>query len=706
MKLRNGKVGDVAIPLLILTIQNLLVFSGHYFNNYLFPWDFGQAYYGFAAFWTSAVDQGVFPQWVPFQAMGYPLALNLQSGIYYPPLWLFPALGLPFTLTAAVILQCLHVLFGGVGMFFFLRLKLGGRMIPLIGALMFQFFGGFYSNAEHVDIIRAFAFMPWLLFVFSFETGQTEANCRPFWQQYLLGNKPRNLLIPLFIYLMATGGYPGNFISGLFMLAIYVLLQTCLSYFASRSFAVSGSIALPALLLTVTGLAMSIIHLGPTWVEKASLTREQTSATIHKMGLWLAEIPTLYLSNASLPGEISMTSCYITLPAVILCFFLTFRKVKEYWIEAVLLILALLMVPGPRSPFFTLMTKLLPPLNYSRFPTSDYRIFIAIILILFAATALRSLSHAPQALPLLLGKALASIVFVGSGYYYFATIDPLLSVSSLEFAAFLVITILTLIVLFTVGVKRWLPLEAAMLILALLVLGDGLRVLPKIELHRRGVTMSTWRDKDAYSGYKAYGYPLGPGRKLAIYEAIKNPPHSRPRRIDAADHLLFAWAGYLTANYMTSDLGGTKMTAREEIEKHPLTKEIMISPWSLLLLRNGAPAPLTPGESIDQISYGINDIVYEIVLDSPRLMVENEMYFKGWTADLRASSSVLKIPAMSVGEGLRAWELPSGRYRMIAHFEFPNLNVYRAVSITAFLVWLVLCCLQMIKPAPRRAGLT
>lgn len=703
MKLRNGTVGDVAIPLLILAIQNLLVFSGHYFNHYLFPWDFGQAYYAFVAFWTSAVDQGIFPQWVPFQAMGYPLALNLQSGIYYPPLWLFPALGLPYTLTAAVILQCLHVLFGAMGMFFYLRLKLGGRMVPLVGALMFQFFGGFYSNAEHVDIIRAFAFMPWLLFVFCFEPEQPLADQRALWQQYLYGGRVRHLLIPLFVYLMATGGYPGNFISGLFMLAIYVVLQTCRSYLASRSLVRSGSIAVPALLLTIMGLAMSIIHLGPTWVEKASLTREQTSATIAKMGLWLEQIPTLYLSNASLPGEISMTSCYVTLPAVILCFFLSFQKLKEYWIEAALLALALLMVPGPRSPLFILITKVLPPLNYSRFPTSDYRIFIGVFFILFAAVALKALSHAPQAVAPLIARAVASIVFVGSGYYYFQDIDPLLSVSSLHFAALLAITILTFAAIFTIASRRFIPLDAALVIIALLVLADGLRVLPEIEVHRPGVTISTWRDADPYSGYKAYGYPAGPSNKLAIYDAIKATPHSRPRRIDsAADHLLFSWAGYLTANYMTSDLGGTKMTAREQIEQHPLTKEIMISPWSILLLRHGEPAPLAPNETLEQISYGINDIVYEVALQSPRLMVENEIYFKGWGAELRASGGGMKINAMSVGEGLRGWQLPSGKYRMTAHFEFPNLNVYRGVSLSALLLWLVLCAFGIAATAPLR----
>src|SRR5690242_10248422 len=99
------------IFLVLLFVQNIAIFWQHYFNNLGFPWDFVAVYYAWPAFWTTAVSVGIFPQWIPYQSMGYPLAINAQSGLYYPIFWIFATLHIPFTLNAAVILEVLHVLF-------------------------------------------------------------------------------------------------------------------------------------------------------------------------------------------------------------------------------------------------------------------------------------------------------------------------------------------------------------------------------------------------------------------------------------------------------------------------------------------------------------------------------------------------------------------------------------------------------------------
>ena len=159
--------------LLPLVIQNLIIYRGHYFGNVGFPWDFSMSYYAMVAFWTAAVGQGVFPQWIPFQQMGYPFALQLQSGMNYLPLWIFPATTIPYTLRAATVFQCVHVLAGSIGMFMLARQVQTSRKLALVAAFAFQFFGGFYSNAEHVDIVRAYATSPWLLYAFSLEVTST-----------------------------------------------------------------------------------------------------------------------------------------------------------------------------------------------------------------------------------------------------------------------------------------------------------------------------------------------------------------------------------------------------------------------------------------------------------------------------------------------------------------------------------------------------
>jgi hypothetical protein len=150
-----------------LFLQNVVIFWQHYFRNFGFPNDFIMTFYALPAFWISAVSIGIFPEWIPYQSMGFPLELHFhQSGYHYAPFWIFPLLHIPFTLHYAVIFQILHVFAGSIGMFLLLNLVFKSPRYAFVGALAFQFFGGFYSNAEHSDIVRAFAIAPWLFYVF------------------------------------------------------------------------------------------------------------------------------------------------------------------------------------------------------------------------------------------------------------------------------------------------------------------------------------------------------------------------------------------------------------------------------------------------------------------------------------------------------------------------------------------------------------
>src|SRR5207244_1392662 len=75
-----------------------------------FSYDFSITYHSVPFYWQGAVTAGELPQWIPYQAFGYPMSLNLQSGLFYPPLWFFPITGIAYSVRAAAILQCLHIL--------------------------------------------------------------------------------------------------------------------------------------------------------------------------------------------------------------------------------------------------------------------------------------------------------------------------------------------------------------------------------------------------------------------------------------------------------------------------------------------------------------------------------------------------------------------------------------------------------------------
>ena len=77
-----------------------------------------------------------------------------------------------------------------------------------------------------------------------------------------------------------------------------------------------------------------------------------------------------------------------------------------------------------------------------------------------------------------------------------------------------------------------------------------------------------------------------------------------------------------------------------------------------------------------------------MTLKEPRLMVENEIYFPGWQADLIFPHKEMKLQASVVNDVFRAWLLPAGDYIMIAHFHFPNLIIYQSITIISFGVWI------------------
>jgi hypothetical protein len=248
------------IFLALLLLQNVAIFWQHYFNNFGFPMDF-KAYYAHTVFWITSISNGIFPQWIPYQSMGYPLAINAQSDLYYPVFWIFALLHIPYTLHAAVIVQVIHVLFGSIGMFLLLNLIFRSPRYAFVGAVAFQFFGGFYSNAEHSDIIRAFALTPWLFYVFKLNMDDPKVTRRLFF-------------IPIIVYLLATGAYPGNFISCLFIISVFVSLQIFHGYLKLKRRALKVGVVMAGLALL--GISIALVHLGPIWQERNELSRLST----------------------------------------------------------------------------------------------------------------------------------------------------------------------------------------------------------------------------------------------------------------------------------------------------------------------------------------------------------------------------------------------------------------------------------------------
>jgi hypothetical protein len=661
-------------------LLNLVTFRGHYFDDDGFPWDFMQAYYGMGAFSVSALDAGELPEWMPYQCMGYPFLLNPQAAFYYPPLWLFVAFGVDYTVHAAVALQCLQVLFGAVGAYFFLLRLAGSPRLALVGAAAYHFFGGFYGNSEHVDIIRAFALIPWLLHGMTLERGRPA----------LLGKG--SLLLPLWVYLLATGGYVGNLIAASLAAALYLGLQVAqrCRHPSLRREALRAGFLVGGLL--ATGFVMAAVHLGPIWLSSGAFHRTAAVGTLKYSDLWSVGFGSLILSSRALTPEvnIAMTSTFVTVPFFLLAFFVTLRELRAQWPLVSLLIYAALMSGGPRSPLWRLVAACIPSVRLSRFPTSDYRPLIALGLIALGVLALRSVLRGEYDLQKCSARsALALGALTLIAYHAYGTlIHP-------QVFWGLLVAVATVLVLAWPRPTGAEPSWIAALALTTLVTVDAGRVLPDME---------TWRQPQASALYATKGWSQESPWDLARADGIQALSSARPAREVVGHPNWFGWAGYLQRRYMVADRTACLLEAAHEAQRTEEYAAYMLKPWTPLLVEpesvernetgfrvpidafDAADAP-SPGKWVEQQLYGLGEVSYAVRLDEPTLMIENEIYFPGWNATLEAPGRQRSLAATAANEVFRAWHLPAGDYRMVATFHTPGLRASAVLSLLGVVLW-------------------
>ena len=163
----DGATGRAVFPLvlLVLTLVNVLLFQQHYLGQATFPWDFIGGYHYQSVSWHLDSNWLRQSQYVPWGDGGFPAAWSLQNGSFYLPLSLLDVLRIPYTLYTATILQSLHHLWAMLGLYLLGR-RLGAEWAAaLFAAVIFGAGVTFFSNAQHVDIVRGTAWLPWVLWV-------------------------------------------------------------------------------------------------------------------------------------------------------------------------------------------------------------------------------------------------------------------------------------------------------------------------------------------------------------------------------------------------------------------------------------------------------------------------------------------------------------------------------------------------------------
>ena len=109
------------------------------------------------------ISKGIFPSWNPFLAGGSPLLSDPQTLIYSPLYMILMGTGDYYSNHWFDIIQFLHVLFAGIGIFLFCRAQNLPAPAGVAAALVFMFGGVMASRMQHLAIIAAFCYTPWAL---------------------------------------------------------------------------------------------------------------------------------------------------------------------------------------------------------------------------------------------------------------------------------------------------------------------------------------------------------------------------------------------------------------------------------------------------------------------------------------------------------------------------------------------------------------
>lgn len=686
---RAHQLASIATSVVVLVAVNIAVFFDHWRGTSSFTYDFPMAYYAFTSYWITSLQHGEWPHWIPYQSFGYPAVLNPQLGLFYPPLWLFVVLGLPYSLHAANVAQVLHVLWGSLGFLFFARRIFSGP-VALAGAVGFALFGGFFSNAQHPDIIRGFAWIPWIYWALLLRSEHSEQRVWR-WQITSRMTLP-NLCLPPILCCFVTGSYPGVMIAGLAMSSLFIVAQgLALARRSSHRVAfVDGALQFGAMFV---GVGLAAAFLVPTVllsVESAGARSGWQPWRLSLFDLFHLVVPSSLIEG----GDYSMKA--MLLPPVLLLF-LPLARLRSGLLAPVAAtsIAASVMCLDTFSGVSDWIVRAVPVLRLSRFPSGDYRTFIAIGLLTAALGGLQQAVDATRdrwkyarriALLISLIAVLAVAVFIR---------EPLPD----QAGARLLMYGLTIIAIAAVaiGTYVWMSRWRSMWIhlVTILAIGFGL---PSVRL------MKVYWSNPAieFFLYDRQGLPLiDADGSLRADDAFLGQLTRRPARTPVhparPDEYPLIWRGYIDGSFMPGDLGGGQPPSRVRVEQDGTLTAIVMAPGQLRAaecIAQLCDVSTVEGLAVERLSelgrslaFGRNEIAYEVDLSRPSLVIENEVDAAGWTAACTLHGE--RFREVRVNGALRGWVVPEGRHHLRVVYRTPWLTAGSVLSGIFFGIWMV-----------------
>lgn len=359
--------------------------------------DLALTHYPYAIFIRqSLAEYASLPLWSPVILSGAPLAANPLASLWYPPAWLTWLFPLPFSFN---LLVCLHLVFGGLGVYCLARAEGLAHPAALFAGLSFEMLPKLFAHygAGHLTLLYALPWTPWLLLAFRRDMGASRGSFPGLWSAAVLAL--------IFLADVRWAAYAG------LLWLVYVL-----SYWSSLSAGVSqlkpphsspspkalpvllpSHPALPSLLSMVMYLIRQLLQACllalPLAVPFLVFIRQSSRLWMESSDFLVYSLPPERLLGLLYPDfggfhEFTLYPGAIVLALALLALLwgAALRRVR-YW--AVILLLAVLFSLGEAVPGLTWLS-LLPMLGLLRVPARA--LFLAgLAMIFLAANALDSI---------------------------------------------------------------------------------------------------------------------------------------------------------------------------------------------------------------------------------------------------------------------------------------------------------------------------
>ena len=664
------------IAMVLLAVLTAGIFRQQLFNGWSFPWDFLGSYSTTPAFVASTVGLGHPLAWSPFVASGFPADIDLQAGVYFPLWWLLGALHVPLTLGVLTAVQVGHVLFGAIGVMLLARARRLTWSWATLAGVAYVLFGGFYGQAEHADIFRGFAYLPWLLWALTPPTGE--------------GRWARLAALAPLAWLIATGAYPAQIISfgiaGLAYVIVALRVDAPGTWHRHRV-----ALGLAVLASAAVCVAVLLPYLRAEHAGELFRTDQPTAASRAMFAISPLDFFGLYLNNFAWTAEGTITTWAIGIPILVGLACARRETLARQAPLAACGAVALVLAMAPKVGFLGRAMTSVDFLFPSRFPASDYKSVVALALIVISVDAwsrLRALDRGRWLTVALAGGVLIAGALLVPDTYARPTRVLWLVVAMVAASCAL-------------AFARPPPRVLACALIVLVVI-DGAREINDYLLggeaspwHAAPSALAFYRERDDYV------------RELP--ERLAQAPVTRPARVPSSPIPEVNASGWVADAYHATDYNPIRERALWQAESNPQWSRLLGGPWAASTFpcatvgcRTGdvhlpPPTAWRASPGVHTMAYRADQIVYSVNLPRPALMVENELAVAGWHANTD------RVKSVKSGTPLRAWRLSPGHYQFTASFQEPGRSSQWLAVALALAAWLG-CVLLIVRAGWRSRG--